>query len=59
MSINPGVSLPFRLFSRFRKKMPMALSAPQRFGLADDWGASVFRSIRCELPHMESIMRLM
>lgn len=38
---------------------PAAACPPQDAGPTDDWAASVLQSIRCELPLMESIMRVM
>lgn len=58
MNINPRASVVSRLFSGFRANMQAASCPPQQSGPTHDWGASVMQSIRCELPLMESILRV-
>ncbi len=59
MNINPYGAVVTRLFSGFRVDRRAAPCPPQQSGPTRDWGASVLQSIRCELPLMESIMRVM
>jgi hypothetical protein len=59
MNTNPRVSVLSRLFSGFRLDMRAAPCPPQQSSPTHDWGASVLQSIRCELPLMESILRVM
>lgn len=59
MTIIPSSSIVSRLFSAFRVSIGAAPCPPQQSGPTHDWGASVLQSIRCELPLMESIMRVM
>ena len=57
MTINPLGSLMARLLAPL--KAPAPPCPPQNAGPTHDWGASVMQSMRCELPLMESIMRVM
>ena len=59
MNINPYGAVVTRLFSGLRADRRAAPCPPQQSGPTGDWGASVLQSIRCELPLMESIMRVM
>lgn len=57
MSSNPINALFARLFAP--RRAPAAPCPPQKADPTDDWAASVLQSMRCELPLMESIMRVM
>jgi hypothetical protein len=57
MTINPLGSFMARLLAPL--KAPAPPCPPQNAGPTHDWGASVMQSMRCELPLMESIMRVM
>ncbi|WP_020480437.1 hypothetical protein [Sandarakinorhabdus sp. AAP62] len=57
MTIAPLTTLAARLLAP--RRAPAAPCPPQDAGPTDDWAASVLQSIRCELPLMESIMRMM
>jgi hypothetical protein len=59
MTIKPRGSILSRLFSHRLADLRAAPCLPQQSGPTHDWGASVMQSIRCELPLMESIMRVM
>jgi hypothetical protein len=59
MTITPSGSIVSRLFSAFRVNRQSVPCPPQQSGPTHDWGASVLQSIRCELPLMESIVRVM
>ncbi|MGL6043283.1 MAG: hypothetical protein ACRC1J_05115 [Sandaracinobacteroides sp.] len=59
MTIDPLMTLASRLLALRRSSVPAASCPPQEAGPTHDWAASVLQSIRCELPVMESIMRVM
>jgi hypothetical protein len=59
MTIDRLASLSSRLLFRRQDVAPAAPCLPRPSGPTADWGASVMQSIRCELPLMESIMRVM
>jgi hypothetical protein len=59
MTIVPLTTLASRLLAVRRSTAPAAPCPPQDTGPTHDWGASVLQSIRCELPLVESIMRVM
>jgi hypothetical protein len=59
MNIDLLESIAARLFSHRQVDMRAAPCPPQQSGPTADWGASVMQSIRCELPLMESILRVM
>lgn len=59
MTIDPLTNLASRLLALLPSTAPAAPCPPQDVGPTQDWAASVLQSIRCELPLMESIMRVM
>lgn len=59
MIIDRLISLASRRLLRRRVVAPTTSCSPQPSGPTADWGASVMQSIRCELPLMESILRVM
>lgn len=59
MTINRRASRVVRRLLQRRSRAAAIPCPAQQSGPTADWGASVMQSIRCELPLMESILRVM